>query len=266
MPNRIIYPTERDSVELRQLVPADAQAYFEAVDASRDHLSKYGDRTAAKYPDLASVVESIERPHVANKLRLGIWDQETFVGSINLKPIADKAELGYWLDERYLGHGYATVAVRALVARAPRYIDVFAAIRTENEASKRVVSRAGFLLGGTTDSSEYYFYQHPVGADQQEPVLYAQTIEQDTKHSVARIGLRGINAAIINHTSDTTYEVEYGTGHMNVGGMNHSLQEGVTVTVPAGTPYQDEGHLVMRATSYPPFESSAVERLEQDLL
>lgn len=266
MPSRIIYPTERDTVELRQLVPADAEAYFEAVDASRDHLSQYGDQTAVKYPDLASVVESIEKPHVESKLRMGIWDQETFVGSINLKPIADKAELGYWLDERYVGRGYASIAVRALVARAPRYIDVFAAIRSENEASKNVIKRAGFKLGGTTDSSEYYFYQHPDNPGQQEPVLYAQTIEQDTEHSVARIGLRGLNAAIINHTSDTTYEVEFGMGHMNIGGVNHSLQEGVTVTVPAGTPYQDEGHLVMRATSYPPFEPLAVEHLDQDLL
>jgi RimJ/RimL family protein N-acetyltransferase len=270
MAHRIIYPTERPSVELRQLVPADALAYFEAVDTNREHLSQYDDPTSRNYPDLESVRGSIYDPPVPTKLRLGIWDRDTFVGSINLKPIKDevkdKVELGYWLDERYTGHGYATLAVKALATKSPRYTELFALIHPDNTASKNVVERSGFHIGGRSATADYYSYHHPERLADQEPVLYAQTIEQDVSHSVARIGLRGLNAAIINYASDTTYEVEYGYGQMIVGGINHVLSEGTTVSVPAGTPYQDRGHVVMLTTSRPAFNPTAIEQLDRNLL
>ena len=123
----------------------DAPAYFEAVDANRVHLSQFGDTTADKYTDLQSVVDSLEQPTDPDKLLMGIWDGENFVGAISLTPIEDGAEIGYWLDGHHTGHGYATLAVKALGSyAAKRYPQVYANVIEGNETSSRVLQRAGF--------------------------------------------------------------------------------------------------------------------------
>ncbi|MDB5184255.1 MAG: hypothetical protein JWN38_63 [Candidatus Saccharibacteria bacterium] len=139
--------TEHEGTFLRQLHnEADDVAYFNAVEANLEHLSQFGDETAAKYPTLESVREARVHPSNPDKLRLGIWHRKTFVGSINLTPDAYQgAEIGYWLDERYTGHGYATLAVRALGNYAQkRYSSVYAHVATGNVASEAVLERAGY--------------------------------------------------------------------------------------------------------------------------
>jgi len=143
----LVLPTEQEAVVLRQLTIEDAPAYFNAVDANREHLSQFGDTTAQKYPTLESVQESILNPTNPDKLRLGIWDEDTFVGSINLTPEEDgsEAEIGYWLDARHTGKGYATVATRALANYAKnKFPKVRAEVAEGNEASVRVLERVGF--------------------------------------------------------------------------------------------------------------------------
>ncbi len=141
----ITIKTENPGIELWQLVANEAPYYLEAVEANRDHLSQFGDETATKYPDLASVTDSILDPANPDKLRMGIWDGTTFVGSINLTPDGDEAEIGYWLDGRYTGFGYATLATKAMsnYARA-RYSRVYAEVVEGNEASAHVLERSGF--------------------------------------------------------------------------------------------------------------------------
>lgn len=139
--------TERSQVTLRRLTVADAAAYFSAVEANKEHLSQFADETAAKYPDLQTVEESITHPTNPDKLRLGIWDGATFVGSINLTPDDEgrTAEIRYWLDERYTGHGYATLAAKALGNYArDRYEVVHADVVEGNTSSENVLLRSGF--------------------------------------------------------------------------------------------------------------------------
>lgn len=143
----LFVPTEQESIVLRQLTIDDAPAYFAAVDANRDHLSQFGDETAAKYPDLQSVVNSITDPSNPDKIRMGIWDGDTFVGSANLTPDVEgqATELGYWLDERHTGKGYATLATTVLSKYAlPRFHRVYAEVVEGNEASVRVLERSGY--------------------------------------------------------------------------------------------------------------------------
>ena len=145
MSEPLVLPTERETVKLRQLAIEDAPAYFEAVDVSREHLSQFGDVTAFIYPDLQAVKTSLTDPSNPSRLRMGIWAAETFVGSINLTPDEEGAEIGYWLDSRHTGHGYATLATKALSAyAAKRYSNVHAEVVKGNDESKRVLERAGF--------------------------------------------------------------------------------------------------------------------------
>jgi len=141
--------TEKKGVVLRQLASeSDDLAYFNAVESNRDHLSQFGDETAIKYPDIDSVREARINPSAPDKLRLGIWNEGTFIGSINLTP--DKhgaAEIGYWLDDRYSGQGYATIATKALARySSKKYTVVYAKVSDENSASRAVLERAGFQL------------------------------------------------------------------------------------------------------------------------
>src|SRR5262245_2531836 len=81
-PERIILTSETDSVQLRQLVPEDAQALFDLIAYNPEHLSQHGDTTAAKYPDPEAMLFSIEHPELykPRQLRFGIWDGDLLVG------------------------------------------------------------------------------------------------------------------------------------------------------------------------------------------
>lgn len=67
---------------------------------------------------------------------------------------ADHAELGYWIGKPYWGQGFASEAVRALIAHAFD-ADGFAYLRaghfTDNPGSERVLRKLGFMdEGGET--------------------------------------------------------------------------------------------------------------------
>lgn len=66
------------------------------------------------------------------------------------------AELGYWLGETYWGRGIATTAVGAVTEYALRkynLVRVFALPFAHNQASARVLEKAGFTLEGVMRSS-----------------------------------------------------------------------------------------------------------------
>jgi ribosomal-protein-alanine N-acetyltransferase len=64
---------------------------------------------------------------------------------------ADHAELGYWIGKPYWGHGYATEAVRALIAHAFD-ADGFQYLKaghfTDNPGSERILRKLGFAPFG----------------------------------------------------------------------------------------------------------------------
>jgi mannose-6-phosphate isomerase-like protein (cupin superfamily) len=93
-------------------------------------------------------------------------------------------------------------------------------------------------------------------------VLTVTPISADSDKSVVRIKLSGENQRVINHLSETTYEVISGQGTMEVNGVIYDLKPGVKVTVPVGVPYQDSGYVEMIATSTPPFDINSVKVLE----
>lgn len=156
--------TEQSGVLLRQLRPEHAVAYFDTVDANREHLSQFGNETAAKYPTLETVEDSIVKPTDKDKLRFGIWAAGVFVGSINAEPMlngrnpdADRAEMGYWLDRRHTGHGYVTTALKAISSYAADHIGrPFARVMEGNEKSVAVLERAGFTHTYDKDQWRYF--------------------------------------------------------------------------------------------------------------
>ena len=63
----------------------------------------------------------------------------------------DHGELGYWIGKPYWGQGYATEAVRALIAHAfdaDRFDYLTAGHFADNPASERVIRKLGFTAQG----------------------------------------------------------------------------------------------------------------------
>ncbi len=81
--------------------------------------------------------------------RLGIGALVGVVGT-HLRG-ADAIEIGYWIGRRFHGQGYATEALRGVVAMLgsafPNRL-IFAECRPENAASWRVLEKAGFVPTG----------------------------------------------------------------------------------------------------------------------
>lgn len=64
---------------------------------------------------------------------------------------ADHAELGYWIGKPYWGHGFATEAVRAVIAHAfdtDSFIYLKAGHFVDNPASARILDKVGFVVQG----------------------------------------------------------------------------------------------------------------------
>lgn len=138
-----------DTLVLCQYTAEYAPVIFALIDRCRPHLSQNGDTTATKYPTLESVLLSIEHPENPKRLRFGIWDSGTLVGSINIEPTGNGcAELGYWLGEPFLGKGYATRAARRLIqeifTKNINVTHITAKVRMTNTDSLAVLERLHF--------------------------------------------------------------------------------------------------------------------------
>ncbi len=124
----------------------DESAYWRLVDASRDHVSQHGDYSDLKAATRASVHTDIGHSEPGHLRVLG-WVQGEAVGRFDF--IArDRGQfvLGYWLAPRHAGHGYATVACRALIEYGHRALgatDVWAGVTKGNASSEAVLGRLG---------------------------------------------------------------------------------------------------------------------------
>ncbi|MBB4857380.1 RimJ/RimL family protein N-acetyltransferase [Novosphingobium chloroacetimidivorans] len=74
------------------------------------------------------------------------------IGGIGLGRYGKDVELGYWIAQRHRGLGYATEAVRAVLAEARMlgHREIVALHFADNEASARVLQTSGFKPTGET--------------------------------------------------------------------------------------------------------------------
>lgn len=152
---------------LRQFCLENAPAIFALIDGSRAHLSQYGEDTADKYLTLQDVEHSISSPPNPDRLRLGIWDGESLVGSINLTPDGPgAAAIGYYVGAHCEGKGYVTRAVRRLLeyGHGPAgYVRVYAYVLRQNFRSRAVLDRTGFRLEAVETLEGRLRYMHRAG-------------------------------------------------------------------------------------------------------
>jgi RimJ/RimL family protein N-acetyltransferase len=149
-----------DRVLVRLLVDADAQALFEAIDTSRDHLAPWMPWAAA-HTSLNDSLGYIRRSQaqwlLRERLPVGIFEAatEALVGGSGLERLDWRLrafEIGYWLRASAQGHGYVQETVQLLTTLAFTHLGakrVQIRMDPRNERSERVAQRLGFELEGT---------------------------------------------------------------------------------------------------------------------
>ncbi len=143
-----------DGCEIRSFVPRDATA-----------LVKYGDNPniarhlRARFPrpysraDALAFLDQVKAQ--SPETTFAIATSGELIGSIGLGLQEDvhrhAAEVGFWLGEPHWGKGLATQAVKAMVVHGFNTLGllrIYAHVFEGNQASMRVLEKAGFTLEG----------------------------------------------------------------------------------------------------------------------
>jgi ribosomal-protein-alanine N-acetyltransferase len=129
---------------------------WEATRPNIDHKSAL--------PSYYGMVMQLNREiRALRSISLGVWltenKDQVLIGQITLGGIIfgamRGAHIGYWIDQRFANRGYTTRAVKLLTKfgfEQLRLHRIEINLRPENEASKQVAIKAGFLLEGARNN------------------------------------------------------------------------------------------------------------------
>jgi len=148
-----------ERVLVRPYREGDAQALFEAMNESRDHLRPwmpFADAHQSVDESRNWIIQQMALWLLRDDLALSIWEQSTgrYLGGTGLYPHdwgIGYFEIGYWLRLSAEGNGYVTEAVHLLTDYA---LDSLKANRLEircdelNVRSAAVPKRLGYVLEG----------------------------------------------------------------------------------------------------------------------
>ncbi len=148
-----------ERVVVRPYRESDAQALFEAVAESRDHLRPwlpFADEHQTVDESRHWIIQQVANWILRDDLILSIWEQATgrYVGGTGLHPHDWEIgyfEIGYWVRASAEGHGYIVETVRLLTEYA---LDTLNANRVEircdelNVRSAAIPQRLGYVLEG----------------------------------------------------------------------------------------------------------------------
>lgn len=148
-----------EHVLVRPYRESDAQALFEAVAESRDHLRPwlpFADAHQTVEESRDWIIHVIAEWLIRTNLTVSIWEISTnrFLGGSGLHPHDWEIryfEIGYWLRASATGHGYTTEAVKLLTNYAfARLAAARIEIRCDerNVRSAAIPRRLGFMQDG----------------------------------------------------------------------------------------------------------------------
>lgn len=146
------------------------KAEWEAVRAvNRDWLTPWEAtrpkiESNSRLPSYYGMVMALNKEiRALRSISLGIWlrenDSQKLIGQITLGGIIfgamRGAHIGYWIDQRFASRGYTTRAVKLLTKFAFQTLKLHRIeinLRPENEASKKVAIKAGYVLEGARNN------------------------------------------------------------------------------------------------------------------
>jgi ribosomal-protein-serine acetyltransferase len=148
-----------ERVVVRPYRESDAQALFDAIAESRDHLRPwlpFADEPQTADESRHWIIQQVAKWILRDDLTLSIWEQATdrYLGGTGLHPRDWEIgyfAIGYWIRASAEGHGYVTESVRLLTDYA---FDNLKANRLEircdelNVRSAAIPKRLGYVLEG----------------------------------------------------------------------------------------------------------------------
>ncbi|MCK9795419.1 GNAT family N-acetyltransferase [Isoptericola sp. 4D.3] len=179
-----VFPPLPDGVALRLLRRDDGPALAAAYSRNRDHLEPWEPARPTEFYEARYHAERIPVELLGHgsgrAVPLVLERDGQIVGRVNLTDVVLGAfrnvHLGYWIDGALAGRGIMTAAVEAACAHARDELGlhrVQAATLLHNEASQRVLARAGFERIGTAPR-----YLHIAGR-WQDHVLFQRILHDD---------------------------------------------------------------------------------------
>jgi RimJ/RimL family protein N-acetyltransferase len=161
-PHSLDIPTEFSSRRLsfRRYRLDDSAMYFQMLRENWDHLYEFLPPSLAAVQSEqdveADITWRIAEWDLRNLFIFGVWEKETgaYVGESYLANAdwnVPHIEVGYFVVQASTGKGYATEAARATVRFAFEKMGVSRVelqCKADNEASRRVAEKCGFVLEG----------------------------------------------------------------------------------------------------------------------
>lgn len=154
----------RGELTLRPLRYRDRNRWLEIRRFNRDWLKPW-EATSPFHSekDLPSFFEMVNfhnrEGRAGRALTLALWRGHELIGQITMGGISygalRGAHIGYWIDQRWANKGLMTEAVATLTNHgfeALKLHRIEINLRPENEASRRVAEKAGYLLEGRRPS------------------------------------------------------------------------------------------------------------------
>lgn len=133
-------------VELRPVVLADAALIWEAWGQRAENFTYLTAPVFARVDDARHYVAALF--HTPESVAFHVVDPHgAVVGLIKAGITGHRAQVGYVIDQACWGRGFATDAVRQIVAlleKRPTISRIWATCALENVASTRVLEKAGF--------------------------------------------------------------------------------------------------------------------------
>ncbi|MFZ6052479.1 GNAT family N-acetyltransferase [Halocola ammonii] len=152
---------ETSRLTLRQISESDRELIFKGL-SHPEVIRYYG----VSFDSLEATKEQMEWFRDLEKKATGIWwaicskDQSQFYGAAGFNNLDRKtatAEIGFWLLPEFWGKGITTEAVELVLDYASCTLDlkrVEAYVEIENENSKNVLQKQGFVLEKTMSNCE----------------------------------------------------------------------------------------------------------------
>lgn len=133
-------------VELKPVGLADAPIIFESWGREPENFTHLTARVFAELSDARAYIAGLFQSPESSAFHIVKPDGEV-VGIVKAAVLGHRAQVGYVVSKPFWGRGFATSAVRRLVASleaTPGIARIWATCALDNPASARVLEKAGF--------------------------------------------------------------------------------------------------------------------------
>ena len=165
----IIKVRDKDNLELRTLVPDNADEIFGVINVNREHLRQWlpwVDGVESPDNTRETICKWQQELNDKENYTFGIFYSGNYIGNIGLHDTKSKnnsAMIGYWLAEDYQGKGIVTDCVRVLTDFGFDELGlnrIWIACAFGNKKSRAIPERLGYVQEGIFQDKIYMYGEY----------------------------------------------------------------------------------------------------------